>query len=178
MGITKNWLSNSDKSEIKDFVEQNMFVTVEHIEQVLDEDCGQSFLCLTQDNMNEYTGEDNYSLEFGSFGLVKHNSITSKVENNFVLAKLKPYLFKEYVLMIARKNIVDGEPVKINGKTYREAFVSEFQKYVESLNIKTIYDLITNNERCDYINLSKLLKEINSDLLELEAACDTEPSNE
>lgn len=121
MSIKENWLSVFSKEDIKEFVENKMYATVNFIAPVIDENYGAIYLCQTNENMKEYTRDDSYVLEFGNFGLVSKNFNNDYVDD-ITLALTKPYIFKEYILWVAEKNVNKT----IDGKTYKDCFIDSY----------------------------------------------------
>jgi len=136
MSIQKNFITNIDKKQFKKFFEDNFHTALGIINSEFDEAYGKFYYCHTYENLFDITGVPGCAVELGNFGVVQRLPALfggQKVVDDFMMAKLNVNIFEQYVLFVAKNNIVDGEPLKINGLTYREAFNKAFLNYIKKL---------------------------------------------
>ena len=107
MSIKHNYLSVISNDDMKKFIEESLKIDVELVKSVIDEDLGKMFVCISKQNLIEYTGEDSNWCVFDDLGMVGMIGSHKPYENNFKFAELKPHLFKEYVLFVAKQNMIE-----------------------------------------------------------------------
>lgn len=162
MSIKENWISDINKEDMRNFVENKMFATINFIAPILDEEYGTTYLCQTNENMQEYTNEDSFVLELGNFGLVSRSNGKSDCEEDFTLAITKPHLFKDYALFVAEKNI--GK--EIDGKTFKVSLVESFINFASRFKRTGIHN--SKNYSPRYNMLIDLIEDVVENIEELE----------
>ena len=173
---------------MKEFLEQELYTPVGVISLGYDEEYGKTYHVHTHVELFDMTGVEGVSMELGNFGLVKraNNRTYSELEDNFILAKVNPRLFKKYIMLVSKSNMIDGEPVRIQGKTYRESFIAKFSEFIANKKRKSspfskIAKRFKGNNNAEYMNegvfdnfnYERLLQEINQELIQIEQ-CESE----
>ena len=163
-----NWIFDIDKNKIKEFVEQNLHANVDIVSPVLDENYGKVYLFHLREEMSDITGKDGHSLALGNFAGVLKVKKTGEVVDDFELLKKAPGFAKKYIMFVARENLVDDEPRKINGKTYGETVIAELTKYINQISAKGIAAWFSKETPKDKKYLEVLLQDLKDELFIIE----------
>lgn len=170
MATVKNWISNINKNKLKEFFEENFFTRVGYFSPEYDEEYGLTYLCHSEHSLAETTGVEGHSVQIGNFGVVKtedNASVDARIVDDFTMAKLNYRAFRDYVLFVAKNNMVNGEPITIGGLNYQEALNLEFNQFIDKLPNKSRF--FANIDKKEEIDKQKkmymsLLSRINEDL--------------
>ena len=174
--MKQNWIKYIDKSTLNNFLYNELNTSVGIISPCYEEHYGKAYVCMFYSDMSDVSGIDGCTFKLGNFGGVKSQK-NGLLIDDFDFMKKSPDFIKNYVLMVAKSNIIDGKPRRINGLTYGDCFVNRLKKHIDSLKKKWYQLDYSQEKQSDYRFFKEKLVEFEILLSRIEGACENDEKN-